>query len=127
MPLCSGAAYARAPPGPLGDLAEHLPVVNLPAVEAICRRIYGLLLAFEDVHGEADWKKPRQAGGSWRSKVKWQLLQEYGVRSLDSSEWHVAEADQEVSERLERRALFNKHLSEFSDSAKGKKGGEDES
>ena len=34
-------------------------VINLPAVEAICRRIYGLMRAFEDVHRESDWQKPK--------------------------------------------------------------------
>ena len=88
--------------------------MNLPAVEVICRKLYGLARAFEDVHSEADWKQPRDHKGKWSSKIKWQLLREYDVRSLGSTEWAVLEADEEVSERLERRALIAKHLRDLS-------------
>ena len=87
-------------------------IVNLQAVEVICRKLYGLLKAFEDVKCEADWKQPKGAGsGKWKSKVKWQLLQEYDVKALESSDWAISGADQEVADRLQRRALFQKHLS----------------
>ena len=85
-------------------------IINMPAVEVLCRRIYGLIKAFEDVTEEADWKMPRHAGKTWKRKVKWQLLKEYDVQSLESSEWDIPEADAEVSERLHRKALFAKHL-----------------
>ena len=49
--------------------------------------------------------------GKWKSKVKWTLLQEYDVKFLDSSDWSIPEADREVADRLQKRALFNKHLS----------------
>ena len=83
----------------------------MPAVEVLCRRIYGLIKAFEEVQEEGDWKMPRNAPKTWRTKVKWQLLKEYDVQSLESSEWDIPEADQEVSDRLQRKALFAKHLS----------------
>ena len=85
-------------------------VVNMPAVEVICRRIYGALCAFEDVREESDWKQPRGSGGKWKSKVKWGLLKEYDVKALEGSDWRIPEADKEVSDRLQQRALFNKHL-----------------
>ena len=83
----------------------------MSAVEVMCRRIYGLIKAFEEVNEEADWKMPRGGPKNWKSKVKWQLLKEYDVQSLESSEWDIPEADQEVSDRLQRKALFAKHLS----------------
>ena len=87
-------------------------IVNLSAVEVICRKLYGLLRAFEDVKCEADWKQPKGSGsGKWKTKVKWALLQEYDVQALESPDWAIPSADAEVSERLQRRALFNKHLS----------------
>jgi hypothetical protein len=87
-------------------------VINMPAVEVVCRKIYGLIGAFEDVKSESDWKMPKGANaGKWKSKVKWTLLQEYDVKFLDSSDWSIPEADREVSDRLQKRALFNKHLS----------------
>ena len=87
-------------------------VINMPAVEVVCRKVYGLIRAFEDVKSENDWKMPRGANaGKWKSKVKWTLLQEYDVKLLDSSDWNIPEADREVADRLQKRALFNKHLS----------------
>ena len=87
-------------------------VINMPAVEVVCRKVYGLIRAFEDVKSENDWKMPKGANaGKWKSKVKWTLLQEYDVKFLDSSDWSIPEADREVADRLQKRALFNKHLS----------------
>ena len=37
-------------------------IINLSAVEVLCRKIYGLLRAFEDVKCEADWKQPKGSG-----------------------------------------------------------------
>ena len=45
--------------------------------------------------------------------MKWQLLQEYDVQALDSSDWNIPLADAEVSDRLQRRALFAKHLNKL--------------
>ena len=42
--------------------------------------------------------------------MKWGLLKEYDVKALERSDWRIPEADREVSERLQQRALFNKHL-----------------
>ena len=88
-------------------------MINAPALEAICRRIYGLARAFEDVHKEADWQKPRNFQGKWKSKVKWQLLEEYGVRALEHNELAVPEADEEVVQRLKTKALVATHLGQL--------------
>eukprot|EP00972_Heterocapsa_arctica_P111426 16404941-Heterocapsa_arctica.AAC.1 len=71
----------------------------MPAVEAICRRMYGLTRAFEDVTKESDWQKPKNHQGKWRSKVKWQLLEEFDVKALEQNEYAVPEADEEVATR----------------------------
>ena len=69
---------------------------------------------------EADWKQPKGSGsGKWKSKVKWQLLQEYDVQALESSDWSIPSADAEVSDRLQRRALFAKHLNKLEESGGG--------
>ena len=98
-------------------MSSDVDVVNLPAVEAICRKVYGLIRCFEDVHSEEDWKAPRNHNGKWRSKIKWDLLREYDVQSLESSEWQIQEADDEVSERIKKKALFAKHRSTFQEAA----------
>ena len=40
--------------------------------------------------------------------MKWGLLKEYDVKALESSDWRIPEADQEVTARLQQKALFNK-------------------
>ena len=85
-------------------------VVNMPAVEVVCRKIYGALRAFADVRSVDDWKMPKGAPKSWKSKVKWGLLKEYDVKALESNDWRIPEADKEVTDRLQQKALFNKHL-----------------
>ena len=98
-------------------MTKDVDIVNLPAVEAICRKVYGLIRCFEDVACEDDWKPPRNHNGKWRSKIKWDLLKEYEVRSLESSEWVIQEADDEVSERIKKKALFAKHWSTYQEAA----------
>ena len=49
--------------------------------------------------------------------MKWALLSEYDVQALESTDWSIPQADAEVSERLQRRALFNKHLAKAEDGA----------
>ena len=66
---------------------------------------------------EDDWKAPRNHNGKWRSKVKWDLLKEYDVQSLEASEWVIQEADDEVSDRIKKKALFQKHWSNLQDAA----------
>ena len=99
----------------LGGPGSGSEPVNMPAVEVIARRIYGGLMAFEDVKQESDWKQPRNSQGKWKTKVKWGLLKEYDAKSLDASDWRVHDADREVSERLAQRALLAKNLDRASE------------
>ena len=89
-------------------------MVNLPAVEVILRKMYGLIKAFEPVKEEKDWKRPQgQARQKWRSKVRWDLLNEYDIASLQKSEWEIEEADAEIQEKLKKRATLVKHLGDL--------------
>ena len=86
-------------------------MVNSQAVEVICRRLYGLFRAFENAKKQSDWKQPRGEGGKrWKSKVRWELADEYDAVALESDDWAITDADEEVRKRLERKALFNKYL-----------------
>ena len=93
-------------------------------VEIMCRRTHGLQLAFQDVRRMSDWKQPKgQAGQKWRSRVQWQLCEQYDRRSLDENELAIPAADEEVRLRLEKKALFNKYLAKAEASDKGGDGG----
>ena len=41
-------------------------VINTPAVEVVCRKVYGLNRAFEDAKSENDWKMPKVANAGKR-------------------------------------------------------------
>ena len=91
----------------------------MPAVEVILRKMYGLIKAFENVKQESDWKRPQgQQGQKWKSRVRWDLLQEFDVASLSQTEWEIEEADDEITAKLKRRALLHKHLEQIGPNAK---------
>ena len=91
------------------DQKEDL--INSAACEILCRRMHGLQLALQNVHRQSDWKQPRgQQGQKWKSKVQWELCDQYDVRALDENELTMPGADEEVRLRLEKKALFNKYL-----------------
>ena len=72
--------------------------------------------AYERVSRKDDWCRPKgQQGNKWRSKVNWLLAEEYF--KIHDSDAVINEADDEVTEKLKRRALFAKHLTGAMDSA----------
>ena len=66
--------------------------------------------ALEAAHCESDWKRPKPANGAkWRSKVNWAYAEEFldlGKQGLTD----VTAADDEVAEKLKRKAAIAKHL-----------------
>jgi hypothetical protein len=52
--------------------------------------------------------------------VKWQLLEEFDVKALETNEYAVTEADEEVTKRMQQKALFAKHLSALEESGAAK-------
>ena len=92
-------------------------VINSVAFEKLCRRAYGLERAFENVWAEEDWRRPESAKGKqWKSKVQWDLCDQYDVRSLSLKGTRVAVADQEARENMERETAFNKYYTKLADS-----------
>ena len=85
-------------------------LVNNQSAELVCRRLYAIFKAYEKVTKLEDWQRPKnQSGNKWPSKVDWVLGDMYFT--VDSDMFEVPAADDEVQEKLKRRALFNKHLS----------------
>ena len=54
---------------------------------------------------------------AWKSKVRWALLDEYGVEKLDQDDWSIDEVDDELKERMTRKALFAKSLAKVEEAA----------
>eukprot|EP00959_Pyramimonas_sp_CCMP1952_P132258 2765279-Pyramimonas_sp.AAC.1 len=85
------------------------PVINSRAAELVCLRIYSSMKAFDRVQKKDDWLRPKsQAGAKWKSKVDWMLAEQYF--SVDRSENDIDAVDDEVTEKLKKKALFQKHL-----------------
>ena len=75
----------------------------------MCRRVYALWKAFEDVNNINDWKQPCGSSGKWKSKVKWHLADEYDALALEGAELIIDEADDEVRKRMEKKTLFSRY------------------
>ena len=80
-------------------------------------RLYSVLKAYQDVETESDWKRPKNTNGArWKSKVNWSYGEEF-LKINDGSHTSVEAADDEVAERLRKRATIAKHLSTVGDKA----------
>lgn len=93
-------------------------VINSVAFEKLCRRAYGLERAHEDVWKEEDWRRPEGGGaakGKWRSKVKWDLCEQYDLRGLATKATRIALADAEAQESMQRETAFHKYYTKMSD------------
>eukprot|EP00959_Pyramimonas_sp_CCMP1952_P167698 3504918-Pyramimonas_sp.AAC.1 len=84
--------------------------VNSQATEITCLRLYSIFKAYELVEQESDWRRPKSAnGGKWKSKVNWAYAEEFlDLGNQDTP--GVGAADDEVAERLKRKAAITKHL-----------------
>jgi hypothetical protein len=97
-------------------------LVNMESVEMMCRTLYGMQKAWHKVSERQDWERPKglAAGTKWESKVAWELAKEYEIGPEEDDDMpEIDGADDEVSKRLQRRALLSKHLGTLT-SATGK-------
>ena len=102
-------------------ITDHRDVINSVAFEKLCRRAYGLERAYENVWCEEDWRRPESAKGkAWKSRVQWDLCDQYDVRALSVKGTRVAAADQEARENMERETAFNKYYSKLAESRNSK-------
>ena len=85
-------------------------LINSQAAELTCLRLYSIFKAYELVEQESDWRRPKSANGSkWKSKVNWAYAEEFLDLARQTSPGVLA-ADDEVAERLKRKAAISKHL-----------------
>ena len=55
---------------------ERERLINSPAFEVTCLRIYAVWKAYDGVRSFSDWQSPKnQNGPKWKSKVDWRLAQ----------------------------------------------------
>ena len=79
-----------------------------------------------------DWSSPSLTSAAWRTgnnlvdnrerngsrTVRWELCDQYDIRALDEDELYIPGADEEVRNRLEKKALFKKHLEKAGETGK---------
>ena len=95
-------------------------IINHPACEGICRRIYSYKLAFREVERESDWRRPKgDQGKNWKSKVKWGLAAEADVIALEERDGTIPNVDKEVAQALRDKAYFKKQLGNIEVGAPG--------
>ena len=87
-------------------------MINSQASEATCLRMYAIWTAYDNAKGVTDWQRPKnQNGAKWKSKVDWMLAAAVlPGRRRRGEEIVDAVAGDEVTEKLKRKSLFNKHL-----------------
>ena len=82
--------------------------INLASTEYLCRRLYGLQLAFEKCRTKEDWKRPEKAP-KWKSKVDWRMCDRVDPRAKESSKvLDSREMQAELRVEMEREALLAK-------------------
>jgi|OM-RGC.v1.027308199 hypothetical protein len=80
--------------------------INTEACEMVCRRIYGLIRAFSEVHQESDWKAPKNPGSKWKTKVRWDLQRAIDIYSLEQDGLLIQNVEKELAERLKNKATI---------------------
>ena len=89
---------------------QHDMMINSQASGVTCLRMYAIWKAYDNVKGVADWQRLKnQSGAKWKSKVDWMLAEQY-FQVADGEKIEDAVADDEVTEKLKRKSLFNKLL-----------------
>eukprot|EP00972_Heterocapsa_arctica_P047850 7057019-Heterocapsa_arctica.AAC.1 len=77
----------------------------------MCRRIYALETAFENVRTTSDWRQPKGAAAlRWKSKVRWDLANKIDVRAVWGDVESEPGIERELQYRLKERALLNKYV-----------------
>ena len=84
--------------------------INLKSTEMTGRRWYSIKKAFRRVKKPEDWRKPKNAGKDWASKVEWYWLEELDAKALSLQNQGIEAVDEEVRERLRRRAIQERAL-----------------
>lgn len=135
LPLLWGAARGEgeAPRASAGSLPVQERAVESPsaldatlsrlhAMDAVlrkdsCRRANGLERACEDTWGKEDWRRPKGWGATkakWRSKVDWDLCEQYDMRVLATRATRIALMGAEAQERAQRETASHKYYSKMS-------------
>ena len=91
--------------------------INYKTTEMAYRRLHGIERAFAQVTKESDWKAPKGAGKTWKTKVQYALLDEIDIRVLSEGGTLIESVEKEVRERLQTKALLQKALGKLQESA----------
>jgi hypothetical protein len=91
--------------------------INRVSTEYAARRAFGLQQAFRRCHKKDDWCKPKNAPGSWRSKVDWEELDRLDPRASEALPSSFRAVENEMRIELERDALLIKAKTKLKEAA----------
>ena len=88
--------------------------INWPSTEYLCRRAYGIELAFAKCKSVNDWLQPVNAGKDWRSKVDWGAADRVDPDEREQHQgFRLEELEEEVRHKTEHDALLAKSKSKL--------------
>ena len=90
---------------------DYSALINSQPAELACLRLYAIWKAYDQVKCLNDWQRPsgQRQNNKWKSKVDWSLADEY-LKADGEPDAENLMADDEVTEKLKRRANIVKHL-----------------
>ena len=85
--------------------------------EILCRRLYAIRRAFQDVRRADDWRQPKGAAANkWKTKVRWDLANEIDWRAITEDDSLLPGVEKDIQEQLQRKALLRRYITEPSSS-----------
>lgn len=87
------------------------PCVERESFEMKTSKLHGFMMAFDDVKEESDWRPPKgQNSRSWKSKVKWALLDMHDPTKMAVPSSAIENVDRARAEVSQNKTNFQKHL-----------------
>ena len=83
--------------------------------ENTASKLHGWEFALEDVKGESDWRPPKgQSSRSFKTKIKWGLLDMHDPLEYRSSSAVIEGADKEKARHVQQRQQMQAHINSAS-------------
>ena len=94
---------------------DKIDVFDNEAAEKASRTLLGYFRALERVKRKSDWSQPKGPGGQkWKSKVQWHLFDRISWDKVEGSTRRYMPLEKEMSDDMQREALWNKYASRVS-------------
>ena len=82
--------------------------INRLSVERLAKKALGLIKAYGGVNRLEDWKRQKNAGKDWKSKVNWAEAKRYDPQLTQEEVMRIESNESEVRKKMEQDALLLK-------------------